>query len=146
MLIRLEPSQVSRYWDDIKAALLYSVPPLVNADEEGLNNILTSLLARRMDAWVLCEEGENGCNVFALAVTQEMMDPGTLERNLLIYSLCGYKFVPEKLWQDGFATLRRFARSVGLKRIVAYTKVPRIIEIAKGLGADCSTTLVSWEA
>jgi hypothetical protein len=132
---------VSRYWEDIKAALLYSVPPLAECDEEGMANILESFLSGKLKAWISADDKGS---VYALLVTCFLEDVGTRTKNLLIYALCGYKLIPDLEWKSGLQTLREYAVSNKCRAIVAYSKVPRIIEVSQSLGADPNMRFIEW--
>lgn len=149
MLLKLSADQISRYWEDIKTALVAAVPPLGQSDQAHVSQFLENLLLGRLQAWLLIEkkgEGEQVTyDIKALTVTTVWRDLGTGAKNLLIYALYGYSFVEPALWKDGLEALRKFARAEGCHQIVAFTKVPRVIQIAKELGGDSETRLVTLE-
>lgn len=145
MLLKLQPDQITNYWEDIKAAIIYAVPPLAQASQEGLNELLEGLLAGRMQAWTLYEVEEGAVKIYALIVTTVWVEIGTLGRNLLIYALYGYSFVKPELWKGALEILRKFARANDCQKIVAFSKVPRIWEIVSQLGGNTETKLVTLE-
>jgi len=145
VLIRLTSDQATRYWSDIKAHLIYTLSPQMEVSEESLNNVLESVLKGTSQVWVLMGEGEKAKEVYAMAVTTLTIEETTRTKNLLIYSLSGYRFVPEPLWRSAINTITAYAKGNGCYKVVAYTQVKRILTIAKDLGADTSVTLVGWE-
>jgi hypothetical protein len=84
-------------------------------------------------------------NVLASAITAFQEDIGTGDRQLLIYSLFGYRYVREDLWKEGMKVIGEFAALYKCKKVIAYTCVPRIIEIAKSLGAAANYVFLHWE-
>jgi len=141
MVIRLTPDQCSSYWEDLSAGIKASMPPFSVVTEEGLNEILRKLLAEDMHAWVMIEDG----NVLASAITSFQVDVGTGDNQLLIYSLFGYRFIKETSWKEGVKVLGDFAAMHKCKKVIAYTCVPRIIEVAKSLGASANYVFLHWE-
>ena len=149
MLLRLSADQISRYWEDIKTAIIAAVPPLARAEQQHISQLLENLLMDRLQAWLLVtKEGEGEKAVFdikALGITTVWKDIGTGARSLLIYALYGYSYVEPAVWQAGFEGLKKFAASEGCHQIVAFTKVPRVLEIVKSLGGDSDTKLITLE-
>lgn len=141
MLKLLEPEKVVIFWDDIKSTLIYNLPPLAKDDGKALNNILESIIGYKTQVWVLLGEGK----LYAVCITTTLEDPSTKTKNLLIYSLYGYSFVPEELWREGLSSLKAFAQGNGYSQIVAYTKVPTIVSLAKKLGGSTDTTFITLE-
>jgi len=142
MLIRLEREQVSAAWDDIKDTLIQALPPTAMPDEDAMLSVLQMILEDKMQAWVIVDKT---ASLNAVIITSIVEDIGTMQKNLLIYSLYGYRFISVDLWQDGLNTMRRFAASMGCKAILGYTEVPRIIDVVKQLGGSAKTTLVRLE-
>jgi hypothetical protein len=149
VLLKLSADQISRYWEDIKAAIIAAVPPLGTTDQGAVSQFLENLLMGRLQAWLLVEqqgEGERAVfNIKALAVTTVWRDLGTGAKNLLIYALYGYSFVEPALWKDGLGALKKFAEAEGCHQIVAFTKVPRVLQIVKELGGESEMRLVTLE-
>lgn len=145
MLVRLTNNQVSHYWSDIKAHIVYTLSPTMETSEETLNSILENLLLGQSQAWVITGEKEDAANIYAMAITTFTVEGNTKTKNLLIYSLHGYQFIPEVLWKDAVDKMLEFAKGQGCYKVLAYTKVKRIIDVVKNLGADTSVTLISWE-
>lgn len=145
MLVRLGPSEISRYWVDIRDTLRYNLLPSVNSTDEAMNKILASMLSEDMQAWALVGVDKGKEMVYALTVTAFLEVPGDETRNLLIYSLYGYHFVPQPLWEEGLEALRKFAKANDCYKIVAYTKVSRMVEIVKSLGGKADYTFLELE-
>jgi hypothetical protein len=121
------------------------MPPFTVVNDEGLNKILGNLLSGTMQAWVALDKNEKGSFVVAAAITMIHSEIGTGQKNLLIYSLFGYKFVQENIWKEGLEGIRQFAKSMECSKVIAYTSVPRVVEIAKSLGGSTEYVFISWE-
>lgn len=142
MLSRLEPNQVTVYWEEIKSGIIASLPPTGLPSNEGMAIILNRILKGDVQVWVVADDRSEA--VRAAAVTTILEDGATETRNLLIYSLYGYSLVPQELWVEGLEGLKKFAKAKGCYKIVAYTKVPRVVEIARSLGALADTIFLEW--
>lgn len=142
MVLRLATDQCSMYWDDLKKVISSSLPPTAQATPEGLNEILMMLMSGKAQAWMILE----GTQVRAAAITLVQTEAGTQAKNLLIYALAGYANVQQEMWQEGLEVFKRYAKSNGCAKVIAFTKVPRVREIAEALGATMDFTLLEWEA
>jgi len=146
MLLRLENDQIRTYWGDIETALRAAVPPISRSSPAYLSNMMESLLLGVMQAWVLFEYTPEGkAKIYGLAVTSKVVDPGSGYPSLLLYAVYGYTFIPEELWKEGMERLKEFAKGIGCSQLAAYTKVPRIREVAASLGWTTDTTYVTVE-
>ena len=145
MLVKLTNNQISRYWNDIKAHLAYTLSPHMETSGEAFNKVLENLLLDKSQAWVIAGEGEDVATIYAMIITTFTLEETTDTKNLLIYSLSGYHFIPDNLWKDGMNKIMAYARGNKCFKVITYTKVKRIIDVAKSLGADTSVTLISWE-
>lgn len=149
MLLRLSADQVQRFWNDIRDGLKASMPPLAAQNMSSVNQVMENILLGKMHAWVLYKQTGDAqaphAEIYALLITQEWVEPGSFTKNLLIYALYGYSFVPEELWQSGLVKLRAYAKSKGCLSIVAFTEVDRVLEIIRQLGGKTNTTFIQLE-
>lgn len=135
---KLEQSQVSLLWDSLKEVIKAGYPRKPKNELVWLNNLLSFLLDGRAQVWV--GKGESG-KVSLVCVTMFIEDPCSDFRQLLIYCLLGGG-VSDELWKELSESLFDFGRKHGCDELVAFTSVSRIVEVAKELGWDCSTTLL----
>ncbi len=112
--------------------------PIANAGPDEMNKLLENLLVGKMQAWALLQDDD----IVAMAITMAVSEPGTETHNLLLYSLYGYSFVRPETWKAGFVTLQTFAKGLDCVEIIAYTKVERVVTIAKELGANTDYKLI----
>jgi len=141
MILRLASDQCAGYWEDIKNVVAASMPTFADTSQDGMNQVLANLLDGHAQAWIALEAGA----VVAMAVTLLQTDVITGSKNLLIYALAGYGNIKKETWEEGFAVLRKFAASEGCFKVIAFSSVPRVVEIATNLGGDCSTRVLEWE-
>ena len=140
MLTLLTPSQISERWEDLKAAILVSMPPYASITSEGMNNILECLMGGSMQGWMLHEGDDN----HAFATTRIEIDPSSGAKNLLIFSLYAYRFIAQEFWADGIAGLKLFATESGCQNVIAFTMESRVLELAKMLSASTDVHLLTW--
>lgn len=145
MLVKLEPDDIEKTWDTLSLALQEAVPEHVRADDIGLTNILYALLDETLICWLgiddtVAEKGPHG-----LITTMFVIDPPSKTKNLLIYTLNGYRpFTPE-LIQDAFKTLKTYAKSNGCYKIIAYTDIPQIEKMVLSVGGKLGHKLIELE-
>ena len=127
MLIKLTPEQISRNWKQIKFCIAGSLPPLAEYSEAGMLEIHKKLLKDTMQCWVLLNNKEE---IQAVATTVISSDIGTEVHNLLIYSLYAISYkINDDDWSQGLVHLKEYAEKVGCKKIIAYSNIPRIIDL-----------------
>uniref|UniRef100_A0A6M3JA18 N-acetyltransferase domain-containing protein n=1 Tax=viral metagenome TaxID=1070528 RepID=A0A6M3JA18_9ZZZZ len=137
MLLLLLPEQVSEHWDKIKLAVEKSLPPLVGEGPEKMNNILMSLLDGYLQCWLsFRDDGREGVG---FVITSILSDRCSDTNSLLLYCIYGFKKTKGSDWIEGYEALRKFAKSRGCYRIVAYTKEENLIRIAERFGGDTYT-------
>lgn len=145
MLVRLIPEQISQLWDMIRHALENS-PPLTTEIhyESWINEILTSAMSGQIEVWASYRK-DDGARFEGIVLTSFEIDRFIKKRSLLIYYVFTYRDTTRKTWAEGLRTLAKYAKSRKCSRIVAYSNVPEMIEMAKVLGGDTSITFISFE-
>lgn len=145
MLLKLSEDQITIYWENIRQALLFNDLPMADASEEKMATVLEGLLSGSVQAWILFEMENGKERIYAMAITSFVYEPVTLTKNLVIYNLYGYEFVPPRLWTEGVKGLKKFAKAKGCYTLIAYSKVPRILTIVEELGGDTSMRVINLE-
>jgi len=139
MINRLLPEQISNFWNVIKYAIEQSLPPFVTRHSDSMNRILSSLLSGKTSCWASYERGGEGSKFNAIVLTKILYDDTSHTKNLLLYSVYGYTQIEPKFWMEGFAFFSKHAIAQGCDRLVAYTDVPFLIEMAKAYEAEMQT-------
>lgn len=147
MLLRLLEPQINDYWQVIRYAVQNSVPPFTYDSPEKMNNIYDALLNGDMQCWVYLDPKDNGesPDLDAVALTTVTQDGVSGVRNLEVYSLYGLAFMQDRAWQEGLQGLMEYAKGQKCHRIIAYSNVPRMIDVAKQLKANTDFTFIYWE-
>jgi len=139
MLIRLLPEQISEQWDEIKGAILKTLPR--SEGKIDMNGVLLDLLNGGMQCWVSCRREDN--IIEGLIATQIVKDHHGESKSLLIYSLFGYQMDTRGVWEEGFKALSTFAKGEGCWRITAFTSVDSLIRLAERFGGDTKQRFIS---
>ena len=142
MLIRLLPKQVSDHWDEISGYIKESLVPTVDVTPDLMNNILAALLDGGMLCWVSVFD-DSGSRINSVCVTQILYDRASDTKSLLFYSIYGINDMSEEEWKAGFETLRNYGKKLGCKKLIAYTDVDYIVEMAKTFGGEAKYTYLS---
>lgn len=143
MLTKLLPDQISAFWDVIKYAIEESLPPTVSENPDKMNRILMSLLSDKAQCWVSYTINKEQRKLEGIIITRVSYDDVSDTKNLLIYCLYGYGNVGRANILSGFKTLVKYASSRDCCRIVGYTDLPYVVELAKRFGGDTGYTFVS---
>ena len=145
MLLHLLPNDISKYWGGISEAISKSLPPFTINDKERMLVILKSLMSGIMQCWLLHEIEDDKITLYAIMTTEFSIDPASQTKNLLIFSLYGLQPAPSGLWEDGYKTLRLYAKVNRCQSIIAFTDVPEVLSIISKLGGDINTRLITLE-
>jgi len=136
MLLRLLSEQVSHQWDVLKPAIEAALPPIAGDSSDRMNEVLLSILNGERQCWLSCyQDGKRAVN--GVVVTNIVNGDGGV-KDLLIYAAHAFEPLDDSVWTEGFEGLRKFAKSKGCSRIIAYSNVERIIEMALMVGGDAS--------
>ena len=117
MLVRLQPSDITGMWDVLKPSIADALPEVLKDDQTVLGNIMRELLNGKMQAWEYSSNDE----IIGTVTTKPIFDSASNTRNLLIYSIRGFKRLNEDQWRRSFETLISFAQSIGCYHVVGYT-------------------------
>jgi hypothetical protein len=140
MVRKLTNQQIRDYWDELKPAIVASFPRTPKNKELWLSELLAKGLTDQVTFWV----GTEGEFISLLLLTTSFVEPITQERSLLVYAPYGFRPISEELWKEMAQAGTDHARALGCSTIVAYSEIPRVVEISKALGADTRTTFIQW--
>ena len=144
MLTKLLPDQISKFWDIIKYAIEQSIPPNVGEHPDKSNRILSAALSGKVDVWASYDKSTEVNRFEGLMLTKILYDDVVDMKNLLIYSVYGYETISEDSWKNGLRTILKYAAGNNCSLVVAYTDVPKIVEVVNSLGGDTSFTFISF--
>jgi len=136
MLLKLLPTQISRYWDLVKIAVHGSLPPgTITPEREHF--LLQSLMEGKGQVWVVPGDS-TGSRVRAMLITTDYTDDITQTKDFLVYATYSFIPVPDEIWKRVEEDLQKIAKAAGCDRIVAFTDEPRVIELMELFGYDSS--------
>lgn len=145
MLTQLLPDQISTFWDVIKYAVEQSLPPIAGDHPDKMNRILSSLLSSKSQCWASYTRDNENTKFEGIVITKILYDDVSNTKNLLIYCLYGYEDVTKESWVKGLTSLLKFADSRGCVRVMAYTDIPYMIELAKQMKGEARYTFISFD-
>lgn len=139
----LAPKDYRKMWNVIRYGLWHSVPPTAGGGLDALRRVLVQLLCGRAQAWVLYKKAAKRMQM--MMVTYVDSDPLTRSRYLIIYGVYAYSAIEDEAWHAVSDRLDEFARGEGCERIIAFTAVDRIIEMAAATGFADQYHLIAKE-
>ena len=142
MLVKLLTNQIIEWWPIFDSHINATVP---GDDPMKMLNIKTALLKGDMDLWILQGNESKQLVPYGIVLTTTTTDVCVNVRSLLLYCVYGYKLVEATQWLLGWETLKAHAKAMGCSRIVAYSSVDRIVEVARELGMDTSQRYLTYE-
>lgn len=99
-----------------------------------MSRILEQLLKGEMRMWLIAQTYEAELNknkLYGHVVTQPVHDWATDTKNLLIFSLYSWELIPDDILRDGANILKEYAKGLGCKKVIAYTKQDRVRQLWK---------------
>lgn len=142
MLIHVQPEKVSEYWDFFSRAIMESVPPILQAQDELVNSqMLYSVLMENLNVWVY--ENEEQKMTF-VTTTCFITDPVLQRRMMLIYSMTAVRKVEMTHWKESLTTLKKFADAHNASDIIAYSDNENIIKTIKKFGGKADLRLIEF--
>ena len=127
MLIRLEPDQISRYWDTIREGVRGGLPPTAANDDDRMANVLAALLSGRAQAWIIMQDKQ----VVGIVITMILVEEMTDTKNLIIYSFAGFSPILRTSWMKSMQELVKFAQGMGCRSVGAFTTHKGIVDMLK---------------
>lgn len=144
-VMRLLPSQIAVYWDIIKIGLQEILPPTTTNSPEGMNSILTNLIAGSMQVWFYTRGEGKDAVFYGFTITHLQTDVGTGKPYLTFYAIYGFEKVPHSMWKVGEKVLTTFARNNDCTCIVGYTNNPTLLDHAQLFGYTKEWSIVRKE-
>jgi hypothetical protein len=132
------------HWHFIKDAMEKAFPPVAQQSEEAFLAMQEQFLLGEMDCWFGVESLDSE-EIIAVMTTKVVNDEVTRTRNMLIFSVTSYQVHSMNLWIDGYDTLKKYAAAKGCAKIISFSDNPRVLSIAKNLGADVEWRLIQLD-
>ena len=127
-------------------SIVKSMPPADFGSPNRMLNILTSLMSSNMQCWFVMSSPEiTGENIVAIVTTVVQGGGPTEIKNLEVYTLYARRELTKSLLVDAYGTLKKYAKSRDCYRIIAYSDVDRIINIAEELGGEAKYKFITME-
>jgi hypothetical protein len=137
----LLPEQISKYWDVIRFAMENTDTDNVNGNSDKFSNILSMMLGGRLQCWFGWQKGrEEGEKIPKyIAVTMVVVNHLTEEKDVLIESLFGFDSLTDEDWAEAWSLVSKWGKANECKRVLAYSNVQRVIEMAKFVSGTTTT-------
>lgn len=131
-IIRVQSIQVPRIWELVKFAAVRSQEIAPEIFQSFCIRLLHSLLNGRVQCWIRYDEAGV---VLSVQLTQISNNDVTGVKELLVLGTYSFKLVAEEEVLEQYRLWAAFAKSVGCERIVLYSSVPRVWQLAETAGA-----------
>lgn len=119
MQFKLEPDQISIYWNYIKLAIEETSP---NVTPQGTNVILENLLAGAMQCWFVIQNEDDDFKLRAVIITAFFRDNFFRRNTLRICCVYGFVKLIDAEWQEAIEIFMRFAKENNCAYIEAFTE------------------------
>jgi hypothetical protein len=144
MIIEMLPEQVANSWRILERVIKEALPPIADSGERKMNNILTSILTRKMICWVSYQD-QNDVEIDTVILTTVVMDEISGTKSLLIYAINSLKLVTSDIYEDMIKKITKYARSMKCDKIVGYLSDPKLHKFVESQGGDCSYHLMTFD-
>jgi len=139
-LVRVKPEKIMEYWYQIRECIVAALPSYVEPSEANFLKIQENLLTDSLQCWIASDEEQ----IYGVATTRFTRDETSGQKNLLVYTIAIIQDYPDSLWKDSLNILGKYAVANGCRGILAFSDHPRVLEIAKSIGADVETRLIRF--
>lgn len=140
-IMKLSSKDIIAHWKRIRFSIIAAIYPTASPDEDVIQQMQCRLLTGSMQCWCIYNEGKR---IYGYVITS--IESNMLDKYLFICSEYLESGLPTK---DDFhsvsESLLRFAKANGCKRVVAYSKNPNAISIAKKLGYTAEFMILTKE-
>jgi len=146
MLQLIFPQQIPSFWVTIKDVIGMALPPVTGEKGNKLNNILTRLLEGTMECWVAFSERSGEKKPNGLMLTTIISDDITETKSLLIYCMATIEGGEPDLqdYEEGIEAWKKYARANGCNRVVAYTNLDYLVDMAEKIGGSAIYSFISF--
>ena len=144
MLVEMLPEQVADGWKLLEKVIKEGLPPFADKSNDKMNNILMSILTRKMICWVSYQNQEK-VEVDTVVLTSVIVDEISGTRNLLIYCINALKVMEAKVYEDAVDKMTKYARSMKCSKIIGYLADEQLIDLVEKYNGDCSYRLMTFD-
>jgi len=140
--VKLSPSGINNVWDDISAAIESSlIPTSSEANDMRMFHIQKTLMSGAAGCWLVIR----GEKTILMIVAYINEDGFTKDRNLVIYSIYAFEYIADSIWIYLNTEFKTMAKNHGCNKILAYSSIPRVVDIVNKLGWDTTYNFISTE-
>ena len=146
-MLKFYPEQVVRHWGKIGHAIENSLPPIIDSRKAGdrMNNILSSILAGKMEVQVFVVYENERPIVYAITSTAIIQPVDSEERELLLYSVYASRMLTRNIVLEGLELFKKYAKSQGCIAVSGYTNIEGIKRLFAAVGGGSSFTYLRLE-
>jgi len=128
----LLPDQIVTYWDLFKEQIERNPPPISDHGPYDINNILLSVLAGGMQAWILNEKDGESVGFVLTTILRDASGVSTL----LIYNALILGPAKQSLWLNALETLVKYGKARGCSKISSFIANQKLIALFKEHGVS----------
>lgn len=97
-------------------------------------NVLKAIVGGRLECWALYNKEE----LWAIGTFEVWQDSMSGAKSLLIYSTYSYHPVTPEVWHWLIIEVRKYAKSMGCRKVVAYSNRDYVVKLFTAFGGDPS--------
>lgn len=132
MLVKLETSDIDRFWPMMKRAL-EGIPD----SHQEYDKVLKALLEGLIQCWLIVDDKD----IIGFVTTQIGIQEPESKKILILRDLWSLNGIPNDVFIDAGNTLENFAKTNECKEIIGYTNNKAAIARAKQLGYEVFMTV-----
>lgn len=139
MMVLMPKEEVRKHWEFIFPCIYLALPEFAPKDEKVKARLFSEVMNDKLGVWAyISEASSENPKLHVIATTMVQGDAAIGNKDLLVYTFFKFNHTPDEYWQDGFATLLRYAKELGCGNITAYTRKKTMIEFGLSLrGGTC---------
>ena len=142
MIIKLQPDQITLFWDMIKRCMIVSNDIPKEFHQDYANSILVKLLSGKLQAWILYKKNnEEKKLIHAIFITSIIDEKFHGIRVLGVEGVYGFRVLDDKLIQECYTKTEEFAKANGCNVLMADYTLERVKDILLSTGFKIHRTI-----
>lgn len=138
-MIQVDAAQAVALWDKIRPEIA------AHLGEAGATGVLNAIMGGRVQFWVAGYVVEQaGFVEHALLTTTDHYEYFSNKRALLVFSLNAVRPMDAGLYSHIIESLKKYALSHSYSKLVAFSNVDMVVEMARRNGADVSVRFIDF--
>lgn len=145
-MVALQPTEIGKFWDLIKVAMVRSSDLGIEVEEDFLNDTLERCMSGKLVCWMGFERNDKGeKEIYTVVMTSIVEDRLFGYRYVVVEGIFGLRKMSNEQAKKLVEDLGKYTKNVGAKYLKALTSNPKAMRVCEEGGAKNIGTVYSLE-